>query len=153
MGTRCLTEIMNGNQVLVTMYRQFDGYLTGHGAELQKAFGKIKLVNGISGDDKKIANGLGCLAAQVVAHFKDGPGGIYIEPPGARDVGEEYIYILSEKNGKIWLQIYEGGVTYFGLSQKDAGVENERPEAAKPIYSGTLADFDAEAVEQQYHTA
>ena len=154
MGTRCLTEVREGNTVLVTMYRQFDGYLSGHGAELKTAFGKTKLVNGISGADKgSIANGLGCLAAQVVAKFKNGPGGFYLEAPGARDVGEEYVYILSGRDGKIWLEIYEGGVTYFGLSQKDVGQDEKRPEASKPIYSGLLSEFDPKKVEQNYHAA
>lgn len=158
MGTRSLTEVRDGNNVLMTMYRQYDGYLSGHGAELLKKFGKVEIVNGISiGPDgkrpTKIANGLGCLAAQIVAHFKKEPGNFYLKTPGVRDVGEEYVYILTERGGKIWLEIYEGGVTFFGMSQTDVGRDEQRPEASKAIYSGLLSAFKPKVVEQQYHTA
>ena len=153
MGTRSLTEIVDGNGVIATMYRQFDGYLTGHGTELYEKFGNHTLVNGLREKKTNIANGMGCLAAQIVRAFKDAPGNIYLYPPGSRDCGEEYVYILSAKDDAIWLEIYEGGVTYFGASQVNAGLDDQRPEAAKPIYAGKLADFDAEECEQKYHAA
>ena len=34
MGTRCLTYVYEGNSPLVCLYRQFDGYPSGHGTEL-----------------------------------------------------------------------------------------------------------------------
>ena len=97
MGTRSLTivEDEKGREI-VTIYRQFDGYYDGHGKELADFLTGFTLVNGLRGDGpEKIANGLGCLAAQVVAHFKKEPGGIYLYPAGARDVGEEYVYVVS----------------------------------------------------------
>jgi len=79
MGTRCITRVYEKwdkdvlPRLLCTMYRQMDGYPDGHGIELKEFLDGYKLVNGISGDAaeyKKIANGAGCLAAQLVAHFK-----------------------------------------------------------------------------------
>ena len=64
---------------IVVMYRQFDGYPSGHGQELAEFLSKGKLVNGMGMDDNIVFNGMGCLAAQVVAHFKDGAGGIYLQ--------------------------------------------------------------------------
>ncbi|WP_196300473.1 hypothetical protein, partial [Streptococcus pneumoniae] len=82
-------------QQIVCMYRQFDGYPSGHGKELAEFLTGIKMVNGISRDDEKqrIANGAGCLAAQIVEHFKreNGAGGIYLMPFDV-DAGQEYIY-------------------------------------------------------------
>jgi hypothetical protein len=44
---------------------------------------------------------MGCLAAQMIAHFKDGVGGFYLVP----DTGEteEYNYTIQEKNGELVL--------------------------------------------------
>lgn len=95
MGTRSLTHINNGSgRPIVTIYRQFDGYYEGHGAELVEFLSGFRLVNGLGARDKnvKIANGMHCLAAQIVAHLKDEPGNIYLYEPGTKDVGEEYVY-------------------------------------------------------------
>jgi hypothetical protein len=102
MGTRSLTHVIetykhNGKkkkQTLLTMYRQFDGYPSGHGAELVEFLEGGKVVNGLGMDDKdkRVFNGTGCLAAQMVAHFKTEPGGFYIQKPNAKDCGEEYTY-------------------------------------------------------------
>tara|TARA_R110001599_G_scaffold161369_4_gene349923 strand:+ start:5180 stop:5605 length:426 start_codon:yes stop_codon:yes gene_type:complete len=103
MGTRSLTKIIEvyqdenktSKQVLTTMYRQMDGYMEGHGAELADWLAEITLVNGLRvGETRKVANGAYCLAAQMFAHFKDGSGGIYLYPPGARNCGEDYIYYI-----------------------------------------------------------
>ena len=34
MGTRSLTFVYDGDKPIINMYRQFDGYLEGHGLEL-----------------------------------------------------------------------------------------------------------------------
>jgi len=102
MGTRCLTvfNTEKGKEIVV-MYRQHDGYPDGHGKELAEFLSGFKLVNGMRGDEPpKFANGMSCLAAQVVAKFKDEPGSIYLYPAGTRDTGEEYIYIVSGEIGQ-----------------------------------------------------
>jgi hypothetical protein len=95
MGTRCLTRVFDFKGAeIICLYRQFDGYPDGHGAELREFLDGFKIVNGLNNLTGKIANGMGCLAAQLVAHFKadHGPGGFYLYPPGAKDVGEEFVY-------------------------------------------------------------
>lgn len=106
MSTRCLTTVMDGAQPLVTMYRQCDGYPGGHGAELANLLKGKKIVNGISGEfSGRTYNGMGCLAASVVAEFKKGLGSFYLFPPGSRGVGEAYHYIISRENGKIYFRV------------------------------------------------
>lgn len=98
MGTRSLTFVIGeGGEKIVNMYRQMDGYPSGHGQDLYDFLKDIVMVNGIcfSERNKKIANGAGCLAAQLVAHFKDGPGGIYLEPVKAVNFGQEYEYHIT----------------------------------------------------------
>jgi hypothetical protein len=96
MGTRSTTIIMSGEHELCRIYRQFDGYPDGHGVDLAKLC-DVEIINGMRGDEKMgtHANGMGCLAAQVVAGLKDKIGGIYLEPTGG-DVNDwcEYIYIV-----------------------------------------------------------
>ena len=126
MGTRSITVIKdeNGEEICV-LYRQFDGYPSGMGKDLKKFLSPIRLVNGITDkEDHPIANGMSCLAAQIVAHFKSEDrskcgslaGNIYLYPAGTRDAGEEYIYtIYPGENGKVRMRVQAGCMTMFGL--------------------------------------
>lgn len=94
MGTRSLT-IFEGRAEIAVLYRQFDGYPhNGHGQELAEFLAGFRIVNGIGARDSKLANGLECLAAQAVAHFKSEPGHFYLYPAGTRDCGEEFRYTV-----------------------------------------------------------
>jgi hypothetical protein len=95
MGTRSLTVVVDKSwdkeTELCVMYRQMDGYPSGHGAELKDFLKGMRIVNGINSSLRgtKFANGMPCLAAQMVAHFKtDREGGFYLHPAGARGYGE-----------------------------------------------------------------
>lgn len=96
MGTRCLTFVENGlGEKLVCIYRQFDGYPSGHGAELAEFLSNMTIVNGYNLQEKrKIANGAGCLAAQLLAKLKHGVGGIYIHPITSTDSWHDYEYYI-----------------------------------------------------------
>ena len=101
MGTRSLTAfIIKGREEkeICTMYRQFDGDPKWHGVEL------AELISG----EEKLYNGIGCLAAQVIAYFKPIKSGVYLEPPGARGVGEMYLYkVYTNDKGKLMMLCYE----------------------------------------------
>ena len=96
MGTRSLTFVYDGNQPLVNMYRQFDGYPSGHGIELAEFLVSGKMVNGYSSKTEKQFNGMGCLAAQMIAEFKDGVGGFYIHAVTDTDCWQDYEYHVFE---------------------------------------------------------
>ena len=117
MGTRCLTFVYEGKTPLMCLYRQFDGYPSGHGAELADFLNKIEVGNGIPGKPEmgEFANGMGCLAAQLVAHFKKSVGGFYIH---------------SVENG--------GGVDYEYHVYPDKIVVTESDEG---VFSGTWEEF------------
>jgi hypothetical protein len=104
MGTRSLTFVYDENEdAVVCMYRQYDGYPAGHGSELAKFLKSGRIVNGLPfGSSEKLFNGMQCLAAQMVAEFKDGPGGIYLYAPTTnKDCGQEYEYHVYEKRIKV----------------------------------------------------
>jgi hypothetical protein len=104
MGTRCLTVMQreDGTEIAV-LYRQMDGYPEGHGKDLHEFLDDMQICNGISSDQKtgKWANGAECLAAQIVAYFKDRIGQFYLHPAGTRNCGEEYIYTVRPSAGGV----------------------------------------------------
>ena len=97
MGTRSLTHIAEEGETILTLYRQYDGYLEGHGLDLARFLKDISIVNGISSNNTKIANGMGCLSAQLIAHLKDGVGNLYVYPPNSKDCWEEFTYYISDE--------------------------------------------------------
>jgi hypothetical protein len=122
MGTKSITTVLDETDEIMCMYRQSDGYPSGHGKELADFLNNFKICNGISEENEvgKWANGVGCLAAQIVAHFKTGIGQFYLIQPGTRDCGEEYIYTvyLEEDSNKIMLRVAaEEKVLYNDLAQ------------------------------------
>lgn len=151
MGTRSLTIVQdNEGREIFVLYRQYDGYPTGHGAELKQLLQGFKLVNGLGVEQPpKVANGMGCLAAQIIVYFKHNPGEFYMYPACTRDCGEEYIYTVYQNGedpdhyGRIYLKIEAGCITFFGLpgtKQKNMPV----------IYDGLVEDFDSETVERDW---
>lgn len=148
MGTRCLTVVQDeAKKDVIVMYRQFDGYPEGHGAELANFLKPFVIVNGYSLDCKAgtHANGIGCLAAQLVAHFKKEIGGFYLHASGTRDVGEEFTYVVTERDGKPYLEIYEGSVAFFGQPGKIPAAEMPQ------IWQGYAKDFSLEDIATHNH--
>jgi hypothetical protein len=139
MGTRSHTFVLDYEfkkdkpGVVLKMYRQMDGYPTGHGQDLFDFLKDFSIVNGLSGDPGKIANGAGCLAAQIVAHFKTAPGGIYLSDMKLED-REEYNYFIGVKSrNPLMLMVVDGNGTV--------------------LYKGPLKDFDAEKCEEEIDKA
>ena len=102
MGTRSTMKfIRKGNNKLtplVSIYRQYDGYVDGVGHELAKWLLNKEITNGISSNDDltKIANGFDCLIAQYIRDFKTEPGNLYITD---MDDKEEYNYeVIFDEN-------------------------------------------------------
>ena len=123
MATRSLTRVIkrqeglsfaeghkHPNKACVNMYRHYDGYPEVHGIELAEFLRDFRVVNGLgSKDEAKIANGYGCLAAFMVAHFKkDIAGQIYLHECDEEDGWENYIYTFWPKEGEpTWISIYD----------------------------------------------
>jgi hypothetical protein len=83
-STTSFCEIYEDKEHYVgAMYRQYDGYISGHGADLKKFLKGKKIVNGVGfgADMSKCFNGMGCLGASVIAHFKKEIGSFYLTNP------------------------------------------------------------------------
>ena len=100
MGTRCLTFVYDKKLPILNLYRQFDGYPSGHGQELGEFLKGLQITNGIAKETKgkRTANGMGCLAMQLVAHFKNSIGGFYIHSIESKDCGQDYEYHISDNS-------------------------------------------------------
>lgn len=86
MGTRSTIKFYSEfapEVIVLSVYQQFDGYISGVGHELAEWLKDKKIINGINGINGQTmsygyANGMGCLAAQFVASFKKEIGGFYL---------------------------------------------------------------------------
>ncbi len=96
MGTRSLTFVYDEDTPLINMYRQYDGYPSGHGAELANFLSGFEIVNGYGEERPKLANGMGCLAGQMIANFKKTVGGFYIYAVTDTECFQDYEYHVYE---------------------------------------------------------
>ena len=91
MGTRSTTKIYDGKNLVLALYKQWDGYIEGGWGDELKAFVKSgKFVNGLPMDKKeRLFNGIGCFALQLVKEFKTEAGDLYAT---TEDDEQEYNY-------------------------------------------------------------
>jgi hypothetical protein len=95
----------------------------------------MRITNGLSpNEDEKTANGMGCFAAQLIAALKDEPGNVYIRNTSPDSHGEEFIYTLSEYQGKIRMVVKSGRITMFGAAGDDE-------DSMGSIYAGPAEKF------------
>ncbi len=126
MSTHSLTIVKdNLNNTLVSLYGQYDGYPNYHGKNLYKFLVDMFITNGLAvgANKENIANGAGCLAAQLVSNFKTEPGDFYLINEN-QDCGEDYRYIIT--------------VSGIGENQFNIKVQNSNK---REIFSGDIKAF------------
>jgi hypothetical protein len=104
MGTRSTLTIKDdkGN-ILLHMYRQFDGYPSGMGKDIVEFISKGKLVDGYPIGSKfgEVFNGMGELACQLITHFKESYRDVIFDKNGKAKVVKRKtvgnFYIISKK--------------------------------------------------------
>ena len=95
-------------RVEVQVYKHYDGYPSGHPTALAEFLKDFNIVNGLGIDTHKVANGLGCLAAQYIAAFKEVPGDMYVENPDTQHGDIEYVtYVWGDDGKSIWMSIFD----------------------------------------------
>jgi hypothetical protein len=93
------------DQPILSVYQQYDGYISGVGHDLANFLKDKKIVNGYNlGQTMELgyANGVGCLAAQYVANSKKVIGGFYLTH--ANDE-QEYNYKVRVIDGKPQIEV------------------------------------------------
>ena len=101
------------NQTIVDIYHHWDGYPEGLGVTLADYLNGKKVTNGLGRDNYNLFNGMGCLAASLVAELKDGPGDVYIEPRESHGWIDYQYYIWGDTYKDIWISIFDGGECIF----------------------------------------
>ena len=124
MGTRATIKIAKREEgvsfsekpdkFMVSIYHHFDGYPEYLGVTLANYLDGKKIVNGLGEDRDTVFNGLGCMAASIIAELKEEAGNVYIEnlehPSGWIDY--EY-YIWGDTGKDIWISIFDGDECIF----------------------------------------
>ena len=130
------------NQTIVDIYHHWDGYPEGLGVTLASYLDDKKVTNGLSGrkivngissamNKDLVNNGMGCLAASLVAYLKDGPGNVYIESRNQHGWIDYYYVVWGDTDKEIWISIFDEGECIF-VGKPDKLIEK---------YDGQFHDF------------
>ena len=108
-----LREEINGEYIIYAILYQHWGAMTGD-FELFDFLRNMTITSGMGHPIPmydKTANCTGCLFAQLISHFKHGPGGTYLCEP--KDLGEDISYTVTVKGNSIILEtrIFTGDPT------------------------------------------
>ena len=99
---------------MVSIYHHFDGYPEYLGVTLANYLLGTKIVNGLGNDRDTVFNGLGCMAASIIAELKEEAGNVYIEDPEHPSGWIDYEYYIWGDTGKdIRISIFDGDECIF----------------------------------------
>ena len=101
------------NKTIVDIYHHWDGYPEGLGVTLASYLNGYHIVNGMGRENDNLFNGIGCMAASIVAELKDGPGDVYIEPRESHSWIDYHYYIWGDYYKSIWISIFDSSECIF----------------------------------------
>ena len=103
------------DKTVVEIYHHWDGYPEGLGVKLASYLDDKSIVNGLGSKDNEdiVFNGVGCMAASIVAQLKDGPGNVYIEDRGSHAWIDYEYFIWGDTDKEIWISIFEDSECIF----------------------------------------
>ena len=104
---RSFSETLKPSAIHTQLYKHYDGYPEGLGVTLASYLKGYDIRNGIPNEYQgPIANGIGCLSAQLVSYLKDEPGNVYLQPPVDPKWEEYTYYVWVKENSRIMISIF-----------------------------------------------
>ena len=101
----------HSDNVRTQIYHHYDGYPEYLGCKLAGFLCDFRVVNGLPLDyfeNVKVANGVGCLTAQLIAGLKEEAGNVYVDYPDTDRDDVEFTYYIWGGVGKdIWMSIFD----------------------------------------------
>ena len=98
-------------EIRTQIYHHWDGYPEGLGCNLAEFLCDFRVVNGLPFnyfENIKVANGMGCLTAQLIAALKEEPGSVYIDYINAERTDIEFTYYIWGCVDKdIWMSVFD----------------------------------------------
>ena len=98
-------------KVRAQIYHHYDGYPEYLGCNLAEFLCDFRVVNGLPTnyfENIKVANGMGCLTAQLIAALKEEAGNVYVDYPDTDRDDVEFTYYIWGCVGKdIWMSIFD----------------------------------------------
>jgi hypothetical protein len=105
---RSFSKTLPSTAIHTQLYKHYDGYPERLGVTLASYLKGYDISNGIpQGIQGPIANGIGCLAAQLVSYLKEEPGNVYLQPPRNIDMEDYVYYIWVKENEEIMISIFD----------------------------------------------
>ena len=104
---RSFSKTLPSTAIHTQIYKHYDGFPERLGVTLASYLKGYDISNGIPHSVQgPIANGIGCLSAQLVSYLKDGPGNVYLRLPGNIDMEDYVYYIWIKENEEIMISIF-----------------------------------------------
>ena len=98
-------------RIRTQIYHHYDGYPKYLGCNLAEFLCDFRVVNGLPTnyfENIKVANGMGCLTAQLIAALKEESGNVYVDYPDTDRDDVEFTYYIWGCVGKdIWMSIFD----------------------------------------------
>jgi hypothetical protein len=88
------SDKIDRDELIVSAVWQSDGYPTQAGLDLAAFLRRLTITRGIGCYDSPIANGMECLAVQIVKNFKEGVGDFYLVKPSDPDSDDGWSYAV-----------------------------------------------------------
>lgn len=105
---RSFSKTLPSTAIHTQIYKHYDGYPERLGVTLASYLKGYDIRNGVPNEYQgPIANGIGCLSAQLVCHLKDEPGNVYLQPPSNIDMEDYVYYIWVKENSRIMISIFD----------------------------------------------
>tara|TARA_R100001082_G_C4344562_1_gene151693 strand:- start:717 stop:1142 length:426 start_codon:yes stop_codon:yes gene_type:complete len=104
---RSFSKTLEPSAIHTQIYKHYDGYPDSLGVTLANYLNDYTIANGLSTEYQgPVANGIGCLAAQLIGLLKQGPGDVSLQPPQDRDWEDFTYYVWVKENEEIMISIF-----------------------------------------------